>query len=101
MYIVHTMKREVMLPWQVNVSTFQNWTGFLIWGWLPAVRKLHQCEIGRLAIMRALAWFTILFPLCWSIFVPIDESAQGNKARIAYKLIREVHLQAVKLIFIT
>ena len=34
--------------------------------------------------------FTFLLPLCFSSILPIDETNQGNKARVAYALAKEV-----------
>ena len=34
--------------------------------------------------------FTFLLPFCFSSYLPIDESNQGNKARVAYALAKEV-----------
>ena len=34
--------------------------------------------------------FAFFLPLCFSLNVPIDEANQGNKARVAYALTKEV-----------
>ena len=40
--------------------------------------------------MRPLVTFSCLFSLCLASIVPLDETNQGNKARVAYNLVKEV-----------